>query len=431
MTEPAVQERARFREVLGIAEFRVLLVAQSQSRIGDQLARVALALLVYDQTSSAALTTLVYALTYLPPLLSAPWLTGLADRYPRRTVMVVTDLFRALLVALMAIPGMPLPATAVLLVAMTCPQPLFSGARNATLPAILDGDRFPVGMSIVSTTDYLAQIAGFTVGGVLVAFLGGPHVALAIDAVTYLVSAGLVRRGIGPHRPAGGGQGTSTTGRFALASIGVIFGDRRLAGIAGLLWLFGFYLAPTALAAPYAHEIGAGKTAVGILMAADLPGAVLGGLLVARIPPAVRGRLMIPLAIVTGLPLLATAMAPRLPLTLLLWAGSGVLSSYMVLAQVALSRAVPDDLRARTIGVAAAGLQTAQGLGVLLAGALAEVMSPAASIALCAAAGSACAILISVACRPGATRPDVVLASAELPAHAAPQPHDTRANGNS
>jgi hypothetical protein len=334
------------------------------------------------------------------------------------------------LVALMAIPGMPLPATAVLLVAMTCPQPLFSGARNATLPAILDGDRFPVGMSIVSTADYLAQIAGFTAGGVLVAFLGGPHVALAIDAVTYLVSAGLVRRGLGPHRPAGG-QGTSRTGRFALASIGVIFGDRRLAGIAGLLWLFGFYLAPTALAAPYAHEIGAGKAAVGILMAADLPGAVLGGLLVARIPPAVRSRLMIPLAVVTGLPLLATAMAPRLPLTLLLWAGSGVLSSYMVLAQVALSRAVPDDLRARTLGVAAAGLQTAQGLGVLLAGALAEVMSPAASIAICSAAGSACAMLISVACRPGATRADGVIASAELPAHAAPQPHVTRANGDS
>jgi MFS family permease len=430
MSGPAVPERARFRDVLGIAEFRVLLLAQSQSRIGDQLARVALALLVYDRTSSAALTTLVYALTYLPPLLSAPWLTGLADRYPRRTVMVTTDLVRAVLVALMAIPQMPLPAVAVLLVAMTCPQPLFSGARNATLPAILAGDRFPVGMSIVSTTDYLSQIAGFTAGGVLVAFLGGPHIALGIDAVTYLVSAGLVRRGIGPHRPAGG-QGTGTTSRFALAGLGVIFGDRRLAGLAGLLWLYGFYLAPTALAAPYAHQIGAGKAVVGVLMAADLPGAVLGGLLVARIPPAARSRLMVPLAIVTGLPLLATAMAPGMPLTVLLWAGSGALSSYMVLAQVALTRAVPDDLRARTTGVAAAGLQTAQGLGVLLAGALAEVISPAASIALCAAAGSACTTVISVACRPGRARVSGVTASADLPAPASAQPADTCANSNS
>jgi MFS family permease len=389
-----------------------------------------LALLVYDRTSSAALTTLVYALTYLPPLLSAPWLTGLADRYPRRTVMVVTDLVRAVLVALMAIPEMPLPAIAVLLVAMTCPQPLFSGARNATLPAILAGDCFPVGMSIVSTTDYLAQIAGFTAGGVLVAFLGGPHVALGIDAVTYLVSAGLLRRGIGPHRPADG-QGTRPASRFALAAVEVIFGDRRLAGLVGLVWLCGFYMAPIALAAPYAHEIGAGKAVVGVLMAADLPGAVLGGLLVARVPPAFRHRMMVPLAIVTGLPLLATAMTPAVPLTVLLWAGSGVLSGYMVLAQVAVTRAVPDVLRARTIGVAAAGLQTAQGLGVLLAGALAEVMPPSASIALCAAAGSTCATVISMACRPGAAPADSGTASADLPIPASAQPADTSANGNS
>jgi hypothetical protein len=197
------------------------------------------------------------------------------------------------------------------------------------------------------------------------------------------------------------------------------------------VWLCGFYMAPIALAAPYAHEIGAGKAVVGVLMAADLPGAVLGGLLVARVPPAFRHRMMVPLAIVTGLPLLATAMTPAVPLTVLLWAGSGVLSGYMVLAQVAVTRAVPDVLRARTIGVAAAGLQTAQGLGVLLAGALAEVMPPSASIALCAAAGSTCATVISMACRPGAAPADSGTASADLPIPASAQPADTSANGNS
>jgi hypothetical protein len=286
-------------------------------------------------------------------------------------------------------------------------------------------------MSIVSTTDYLSQIAGFMAGGVLVALLGGPHVALGIDAVTYLVSAGLLRRGIGPHRPAGGSGGTGTTSRFAFAAIGVITGDRRLAGLVGLLWLYGFYLAPTALAAPYAHQIGAGTAAVGVLMAADLPGAVLGGLLVAWVTPASRHRLLVPLAIVTGLPLLATALIPAVPLAILLWGGSGALSSYMVLAQVALARAVPDDLRARTIGVAAAGLQSAQGLGVLLAGALAEVMPPSASIALCSAAGSSCAIVISLACRPGAAPAGGFTKSADLPARASAQTADTRPNGSS
>jgi MFS family permease len=399
MTRSTPHERASFRDVLGIAQFRALLLAQSQSRMGDQLARVALALLVYGDTSSAVLTTLVYALTYLPPLLSAPLLAGLADRYPRRTVMVAADLVRAALVALMAIPETPLALVIVLLVAMTCLQPLFSAARTATLPAILADDRFPVGMTIVSTADYVSQLVGFTLGGVLVALLGGPHVALGIDAVTYLASAGLIRYGIGPHRPPAGWPEARGSRRFALAGIGLIVADRRLARLAGLIWLFGFYLAPTALAAPYARQLGAGATVVGVLMAADLPGAVLGGLLVARMPPALRPRLMTPLAIVTGLPLVATAMVPSIPVTVALWAASGALSSYLVLAQVTLTRAVPDALRARVTGVVSAGLQTAQGLGVLIAGAVAEVLPPSASIAVCAAGGAVGAIGITLGCR--------------------------------
>jgi len=136
-------------------------------------------------------------------VLSAPFLSGLADRYPRRTVMVVTDLVRAFVVALMVIPGLPLPAIAALVVVLTCPQPLFSAARNAAIPAILTGDRFAVGMSIINVTDFVSQLAGFTTGGVIVAFLGGPHIALAVDAVTYAISAAMVRLGTRPHRPAG------------------------------------------------------------------------------------------------------------------------------------------------------------------------------------------------------------------------------------
>jgi MFS family permease len=397
MDKPAAPERARFRDVLGVAEFRVLLIAQAQSRMGDQLARVALALLVYDRYSSAALTTLVYALTYLPPLLSAPFLSGLADRYPRRTVMVVTDVVRAGLVALMVIPGLPLPVIAVLVVLLTCPQPLFSAARNATIPSILTGDKFTVGMSIVNVTDFVSQLAGFTTGGVLVAFLGGPHVALAVDAVTYVISAAMVRLGIRPHRPAVGDHPAAADRRLS-AGIRVLSGDRRLGGLAGLMWLYGCYLAPTALAAPYAHEIGAGQAVVGVLMAADLPGAALGGLLVARIPPALRSRLMVPLAIATGLPLAVTALGPPLPLTIVFWACAGALSSYMTLAQVAFTNAVPDGLRGRAIGVASAGLQTAQGLGVLLAGAIAELVPPSASIAVCALLGAGGATVISLTC---------------------------------
>src|SRR5436190_16773362 len=98
-----------FREVLGIREFRSLWAAELLSVIGDQLARVALAVLVFNRTSSASLTALTYALTFAPAVLGGALLSGLADRFPRRLVLVSTDLLRAALAGSMAIPGLSLP----------------------------------------------------------------------------------------------------------------------------------------------------------------------------------------------------------------------------------------------------------------------------------------------------------------------------------
>jgi hypothetical protein len=63
-----------------------------------------------------------------------------------------------------------------------------------------------------------------------------------------------------------------------------------------------------------------------------------------------------------------------------------------------IAQAVPDGLCGRAIGVASAGLQTAQGLGVLLAGAIAELAPPSASITVCALLGAGGAIVISLTC---------------------------------
>ena len=82
---------ARFRDVLAEPQFRALWVAQLLSVLGDQVARVALAVLVFTETASAGLTALSYALTFLPDLVAGPLLSGVADRAPRRTTVVVSD----------------------------------------------------------------------------------------------------------------------------------------------------------------------------------------------------------------------------------------------------------------------------------------------------------------------------------------------------
>jgi hypothetical protein len=98
-------------------------------------------------------------------------------------------------------------------------------------------------------------------------------------------------------------------------------------------------------------------------MAGDLPGAAIGTMLVVRFRPSSHARLIVPLAVATGVPLLAAVLVPPVPVAVVLWACAGAASSYLVLAQVRFTRLVPDELRGRAIGAASAGLQTAQGSG--------------------------------------------------------------------
>jgi len=91
--------------MVAMGEFRALWSAQVLSSTGDQFARVAIAILVYDRTHSAVLTALAYALTYLPPIAGGPLLASLADLFPRRRVTIVCDVFRVGTVGLMAVPG--------------------------------------------------------------------------------------------------------------------------------------------------------------------------------------------------------------------------------------------------------------------------------------------------------------------------------------
>ena len=168
---------------------------------GDQLAAVALSVLVFNRTGSPAWAALTYALTFLPDLLGGPLLAGLADRFPRRTVMITADVARAVLVGLMAIPGQSLAVLVVLLFVVQLLSSPFNAARGAVVPALLRGDRYVAGMTIMRMTYQLGSVAGFAVGGAVLAGLGTSR-ALLIDALTFVASALLVAFGVQAHRPA-------------------------------------------------------------------------------------------------------------------------------------------------------------------------------------------------------------------------------------
>src|SRR4051812_45574074 len=180
-------------------EFRAIWTTRGLSLLGDQLARVALAVLVFERTGSAALTGAAYAATFLP-YLAGPAIAGTADRRPRKGILVALDVARALTVAAMALPGMPLLWMCALLALVTAATPVYDAARSAMLPEVLDDGTYPTGLAICSITAESAQVLGFACGGILVAALGA-RTTLVVDAGTFLVSATILARWVRP-RPA-------------------------------------------------------------------------------------------------------------------------------------------------------------------------------------------------------------------------------------
>jgi MFS family permease len=392
-------QRVTFREVLGVAEFRSMWLAELLSVCGDQLARVALAVLVYDRTGSALLTGLTYALTYAPSLLGGILFGGLADRFPRRSVLAGVDAGRAVLMAAVALPGVPFWLTGLLVAGVSMANPLAKSAQLAVLPQVLTGDRFVVGMALRNVTVQSAQLAGFAGGGLLVAALS-PQVSLALDAATFVCSALLVRFGLADRPAAAGATAQSMAARLR-AGARLAFATPRPRMLIAFTWLAGLLPVYEALAAPYAAAVGGGSTAVGLIMAADPLGSVAGALLFARlVPEHHRAAWIGPLTVLSAVPLLGCLAQPGLGVSIVLFVLTGGLGTAALMqATASLALSVPDGARGQVMGLSNAGMTTVMGLAPLAAGALATWLGAARTVGLVGVAGLALAVPLAAAWR--------------------------------
>ena len=362
------------REVLGLREFQGVVLSAGLSVLGDQVTRIAVALLVYERTGSAFASSATYACSYLSWLVGGPVLSALADRHRRRRLMIVCDLLRCGLVGLLVLPDVPLPLVVGVLVLVGLLAPPFDAAKGALLPELLEGDRYVTGSAVLGVVTQGSQVGGFLVGGLLVAAVGARG-ALAVDALTFLVSAlavGLLVR----ERPVPGGGGASLA-----RDIGA--GVRLVAGSATLLRMLAFgalgavaVVAPEGLAVPVAYGLGGGPVEAGLLSAAVPAGFLLGSFLVLRVPADRRTELLPGLLAVACLPLLLTPLAGSPLLVAALWLVSGAGGAGQLVANAAFMTATPQQARGRAFGLAVTLLMAVQGGVLLSAGAVAEALDP-------------------------------------------------------
>ncbi len=393
----AVSPRATFRDVFAVREFRALWLSLVLSVAGDRLALVALTLLVYDRTRSPLFAAITYAAGYLPWVIGGLFLADVADRRSRRSVMIACDLVRAALIAVMAVPGMPLWVLVALLFAATMFAPPFESARAAIVPDILHGEQYVLGTAVIQTTFYTAQVVGAVGGGVAVAFLG-VRPSLAIDAVTFVVSALFV--GLGTRaRPAPAKPESVQPSPLARMRDGfrLVFGDPALRTLLLFGWLVVFYTIPEGIAAPYAARLGGGPVATGLVLASTVASMTICIPLYSRfVRPRQRVNVMGPLAVLTCGTLVLTTLHPGLAASLVIFSLSAAFGVYQIAANTAFVVRVPNERRAQAFGIASMGVIVGQGVAFMAAGAAAEVVTPAAVIAIGGGIGTVIAIVLTL-----------------------------------
>ncbi|BEL06258.1 MFS transporter [Actinoplanes sichuanensis] len=371
-------------------EFRAVAVTELLSVLGDQLSRVALALLVFARTGSAGLSGLTYALTYLPAVAGGLLLSPMADRRPRRAILIAIDAARAVIVLAMAVPGTPLPILCALVAASTFLSGPYQAARLAMLRDILPQEQYGPGMAIRQSLNQGATLAGFASGGFLsTAF--APTTCLVVDGATFALSA-LVLLLFVRHRPA---TLPSAAPAAVTTTLRLVWRSPALRAVFLTAFSALFLIAPEALAVSLAAELSVSPRWVGLFMASAGLFAIVFLALLARYVTAAHYAKAFPVASVApGLPLLPMAAIDDPYLILLVFGLSGAMWAVSIVISVSsFAELLPDDQRARGMGIAASTNLTAHGVGAAVAGLIAERIGAGAAISVLGLAGVAFAIL--------------------------------------
>jgi sugar phosphate permease len=385
---PPAAARTTYRSVFAVREFRVLFAALLMYVLGFEFEILGLSVLVYAQTRSAFWTALAFSMGFAPQAVGGALFTSLADRLPPRVVITAGLLTRAapgLVIGLW--PALPLPVMLALVAVAATVAPVFTAGASGVLPDVLDGDRFVLGRSVFSLTGSATQIIGLGIGGAILAALPARRLLLAAG-LSLLVAAVIVRLGLRPRparttAPAARGIVRATvTGNLELLA------DRTVRGLLLAQWLPAWFVTGAeSLIVPYTGSLGLPASAASPLLAAVPAGMLLGDVIVGRFcRPRARQRLAFPLAAVMGLPLLALAFRPPLPIAAAALFATGVGFAYAVGIQQAFLDSLPTRLRGQAFGLNSTGAMGGQGLLPPAAGVVASAFGAGTAMAIAGAA---------------------------------------------
>jgi predicted MFS family arabinose efflux permease len=341
-------------------DFRNLWLGQVISQLGDWFDTIALYTLVLTLTGSGRAIGLVLVARFLPSFIVGPLSGVVADRFNRRTVMIVSDVLRAIVVLgfLLVRRADQMWLVYVLTVLQLVFSTFFEPAKTASIPSIVSPRELLPANAISSVTWSVMLTLGAAIGGVVTGRFG-TNTAFVLDSVTYLASALLIAGVRFPKRPArpktrltiGKALGITDTLEgaryvlkrprvFALLMVKPAWGMGG--GILALLAVFGEKIYPVG---------GKAATGIGVLYAARGIGTAIGPLAARRFAGEARTGMQraIGLAfIVGGIFYIAFGRAHSFALALLFLLVAHMGGSILwVFSTVLLQRTVEDQFRGR------------------------------------------------------------------------------------
>jgi MFS family permease len=270
------------RAAFGYPTFRRVYLGALLSNIGSWMQTVILGAFLYHQTGSATYVALG-TLAQLGPLLLLSIPGGaVADRFDRRTVLVVVSIEQlAFSLAIAALVSQPSPDIALLLgciLAIGIGQAVYAPAYSALIPTLVDRRDMAGAISLNSANMNLSRVIGPAIGGVLYAKVGASWVFVG-NAVTYLFIIGALW---GLRLPRAAIDAGESRVQRLLGGIRAARADRVVSRCLTTMVLFSFFCLPVAVLMPVLAHTNLGldedSVAYGLLYAAFGLGAVVGAL---------------------------------------------------------------------------------------------------------------------------------------------------------
>ncbi|HEY2281054.1 MAG TPA: MFS transporter [Streptosporangiaceae bacterium] len=362
------------RAALRYPAFRKLLGGLAVSQIGDWLYNLALVTLVYSRTHSALWAGITTAARVVPIVALGPLGGAIADRFDRRRVMIACDVIRLalmLLLALIAVTGLPILLAPVVAAAATAASSPYLACTSAVTPRLVPDADLAGANAARSAVGAIGIIAGPALGGVLL-LVGSPALAFVVNAVTFGVAAvAVLAIPAGPAFQVGTAAERPTSLRHDLADGAAALRAHpeavRIVGADIMCSLV--YGMQTVLLLLAARHAGLGLHGYGYLFAGIGAGALIGTSLAGRVT-----RLPHPRAV-----LIATLAAVGLPMLILPWASWAVLAIALaattgagailveILTETALQRSLPAEVFGRAYGLALPASVAGIAVGSLIA----------------------------------------------------------------